>query len=294
MTIAGLNAHLQTAATHVCHCWAVTRKDSVTFGFTDHDRPLVFDAVTFKPDSGLSAKAITSTTGLSVNNTEALGVLSADAVTDADLEAGRFDGASVTMWLVCWDDVTNREVKFAGSIGEIVREAGTYRAELRGLTEQLNQPQGRAFLRSCSAVLGDAGCKVDTDDPAYRVQAVVAADTDGQVLRFDLPAAFTDRWFEGGIIAVQTGDAAGLQAVIKRDDHDGAQRVMTLWRPLPAPIAQGDIVVVTAGCDKRSKTCRIKFDNLINFQGFPDIPGDDWLMRVPRASDDSTGGSLSR
>jgi len=93
---------------------------------------------------------------------------------------------------------------------------------------------------------------------------------------------------------VQTGDAAGLQAVIKRDDHDGAQRVMTLWRPLPAPIAQGDIVVVTAGCDKRSKTCRIKFDNLINFQGFPDIPGDDWLMRVPRASDDSTGGSLSR
>jgi len=161
MTIAGLNAHLQTAATHVCHCWAVTRKDGVTFGFTDHDRPLVFDAVTFKPDSGLSAKAITSTTGLSVNNTEALGVLSADAVTDADLEAGRFDGASVTMWLVCWDDVTNREVKFAGSIGEIVREAGTYRAELRGLTEQLNQPQGRAFLRSCSAVA--AQCRAMRD-----------------------------------------------------------------------------------------------------------------------------------
>ena len=142
MSVAGLNDHLVTGATHVCFCWAIKRRDGQTFGFTDHDRPLVFEGTTFSPDSGLSAKALTSTTGLSVNNTEALGVLTAAAITEKDIEAGRYDGAEVTTWLVQWDNVADREIKFIGSIGEITRESGTYRAELRGLTEMLNQPQG--------------------------------------------------------------------------------------------------------------------------------------------------------
>ncbi|MCO4848374.1 MAG: DUF2163 domain-containing protein [Yoonia sp.] len=294
MTDATLNAHLQTGATHVCSCWAVTRRDGVTFGFTDHDTALAFDNIAFTPDSGLSAKAITSTTGLSVNNTEALGVLSADAITDADIEAGRFDGAEVKTWLVRWDDVADREVKFTGSIGEIVREAGTYRAELRGQTEMLNQPQGRAYLKTCSAVLGDASCKVGTSDPAFRAETLIDDVTGDQVFRFVLAASYTDRWFEGGIMKVRSGTANGLEAAIKSDETDGDDRVITLWRPLPASIVQGDAVWLIAGCDKRSETCRVKFDNLVNFQGFPDIPGDDWLMSVPRFDGDSDGGSMSR
>jgi hypothetical protein len=31
------------------------------------------------------------------------------------------------------------------------------------------------------------------------------------------------------------------------------------------------------------ETCRLKFDNLMNFRGFPDIPGDDWLVAHPDA-----------
>lgn len=294
MTVDALNIHLGSGATHVCSCWSITRSDGVVFGFTDHDTQLAFEGIEFSPDSGLSAKAITSTTGLSVNNTEAIGVLSAEAVTDADIEAGRFDGAAVTTWLVHWDEVANREVKFAGSIGEIIREGGTYRAELRGLTEMLNQPQGRAYLKTCSAVLGDVGCKVNVADPAFRANGTVVSLTDRQVFRFGLSASFTDRWFEGGILQVETGAAIGLEAVIKSDEIEGDERVITLWRPLPSPIDVGDSVQLIAGCDKRSQTCRVKFDNMINFQGFPDIPGDDWLMSVPRSDGDSDGGSLSR
>lgn len=66
------------------------------------------------------------------------------------------------------------------------------------------------------------------------------------------------------------------------------------WRPEPAALAVGDDVRLIAGCDKRAENCRVKFDNLVNFQGFPDIPGEDWLMSVPRSDDDETGGSLVR
>jgi len=53
-------------------------------------------------------------------------------------------------------------------------------------------------------------------------------------------------------------------------------------------------VRLTAGCDRRAETCRVKFDNLVNFQGFPDMPGDDWQATVPRQSQPATGGSLVR
>lgn len=294
MTVAALNAHLETGATHTCYCWSIRRVDGETFGFTDHDRGLAFGGIAFKPDSGLSAKALTSTTGLSANNTEALGMLSAEAITDADIEAGRYDGAEVTTWLVQWDQVDRREIKFIGSIGEITRESGVYRAELRGLTEMLNQPQGRSFLKTCSAVLGDASCKLDVTDPAFRTDAEITSVDDGQKITMSLAETFTDRWFEGGFIQFKTGNAKGLSAVIKKDEIIDGLRVLTLWRPVPAKVAEGNQVRIVAGCDRRAETCRVKFDNLVNFQGFPDIPGDDWLMSVPRADDDDAGGSLSR
>lgn len=294
MSISDLNAHLTSGATHVCHCWLVRRRDGTGYGFTDHDLPLGFEGVNFLPDSGLTAKAIASTTGLSVNNTEALGMLNAAAVTEADIDAGRFDGAEVTMWLVRWDATSAREIQFYGTIGEITREAGVYRAELRGLTEMLNQEQGRAYLRSCSAVLGDGGCGVNTSDAAFHVIADVVEVDDRQVFRMTLPATYSDRWFESGSLSVTTGEAAGLIASIKADEIVGELRQITLWQPLRAQIAVGDTLRLVAGCDKRGETCRVKFANMINFQGFPDIPGDDWMMSVPRTTESANGGSLIR
>ncbi len=293
MTIDALNAHLETGATHVCHCWAVRRKDGVAYGFTDHDLPLAFGGMEFLPDSGLSAKAITSTTGLSVNNTEALGMLSAAAISEADIDAGRFDNAEVTLWLVHWDDTAAREVQFSGTIGEITREAGIYRADLRGMTERLNQEQGRAYLRSCSAVLGDAHCGVNTNDATFSATAPINGIDDLQVLRLDLGTPYTDRWFEGGALTVTSGAGAGIMVSIKSDEIVDGLRQIKLWQPLRADVAQGDSVNIVAGCDRRADTCRVKFDNMINFQGFPNIPGDDWQMSVPRSTDDNDGGGVT-
>ena len=32
---------------------------------------------------------------------------------------------------------------------------------------------------------------------------------------------------------------------------------------------------MTAGCDKSFATCKAKFDNAVNFRGFPHLPGND-------------------
>ena len=288
-----LYAHLRAGVTHTCHCWVIRRRDGVTLGFTDHDSHLQFDGIGFAPQNGLSARAIASTTGLSINNTEAFGVLSDDAISEADILAGRFDGAVVQVWLVRWDDVEARKTLFRGSLGEITRGAGGFEAELHGLTEALNLIQGRSYLRTCSAVLGDADCTFDLSHASYRLDYTLGVQSDGQVFALSGVENFNAGWFEGGQLEVRSGPAAGLRGLIKIDE--GTQdREVTLWAPLNAPVGPGDALRLTAGCDKRPVTCREKFANFLNFRGFPDMPGDDWLVSVPRSDQANTGGSLTR
>ena len=80
--------------------------------------------------------------------------------------------------------------------------------------------------------------------------------------------------------------------MIKHDRFDGTRRRVELWEPIRGAVTTGTSVRLIAGCDKRLETCRLKFNNLLNFQGFPDLPGEDWVVAVPRTSGTNTGGSL--
>ncbi|MBW7921205.1 MAG: DUF2163 domain-containing protein [Rubellimicrobium sp.] len=269
-------------ATTQARAWAVTRRDGVTLGFTDHDRALSFEGITFAPDSGLTARAVVATSGLAIDNSEVLGALSGAAISEADIEAGRYDGAGVRLWVVDWRDVARRHLRFRGTLGEIRRGEGAFHAELRGLTERLNQPRGRSFERSCPAVLGDAACGFDVARAGFSAEITLPEAGDGQRFRFAVPGDHADGWFAHGRLEVLTGAARGLVGIIKEDRLRGAMRAVLLWAPLRAPLAAGDRLRLVAGCDRRAETCRAKFDNMLNFQGFPHLPGDNWLLVGPR------------
>ena len=288
---AGLKAHLATGLTTTCRCWALVREDGLRLGFTDHDCPLAFDGHAFRADTGLSARALQQTTGLSVDNTEALGALRDDAITEADIEAGRYDGAEVLAWLVNWQNVDERQLQFRGTIGEIKRAGGAFEAELRGLTERLNLPLGRVFQKPCSAVLGDRDCGFDMGLPGYASERPVETVEARRVFRFAALDGFAPDWFRHGMLRVLSGPATGLSGMIKRDVTDTTGRSIELWHPLRAVIGTGDLVRLEAGCDKRMGTCQLKFNNLLNFQGFPDIPGDDWSITDPSRVARLDGGS---
>ena len=287
----GLKAHLETGVTTTCRCWAVTRSDGVTLGFTDHDCGLAFEGISFKADTGLSAMALQQSTGLSVDNTEAVGALSDAAIREADIEAGRYDGAEVRAWLVNWADVGARQLQFRGSIGELRRAGGAFEAELRGLTDVLNRPVGRVYQKPCTAVLGDAACGFDVMTPGYFAETPVEEVEDRRVFRFAELAGFAPAWFRHGLLRIESGGAEGLSGPIKSDVQEADARVIELWEPLRAPIVPGDALRLIAGCDKRGETCRLKFNNYLNFQGFPDIPGDDWTIRDPARAGRLDGGS---
>lgn len=288
---AALEAHLQSGFTTVCRAWAITRRDGVTYGFTDHDCPLSFDGIEFRAHSGLTASALAQSTGLSVDNSEAIGALSDASITETDIEAGRFDGAEISCWLVNWTEPEQRWLQFRGTIGELRQSGGAFTAELRGLTDSLNQPLGRVYQKPCTAVLGDAQCRFDLGKPGFSTIRPIETVEHARILRWTDQMSFDTGWFARGRLDVLTGAAAGLWASIKRDEVTSAGRQVELWEGMRAELAPGDQVRLTAGCDKRFDTCRSKFNNLLNYQGFPDVPGDDWMMAVPKSTGANTGGS---
>ncbi|MVO14738.1 DUF2163 domain-containing protein [Parasedimentitalea huanghaiensis] len=288
---AAFQAHVEQGLTTLCRAWLVTRADGVTYGFTDHDQNLAFEGYSFQAGTGLTALALQQATGLSVDNTEAIGGLSDAAIRETDIEAGRFDGAEVRCWMVNWADVTTRWLMFRGSMGQLRRAGGAFHAELRGLSEALNRPLGRVYQKPCTAVLGDETCRFALDTPGYTEQLPVEQVERQQEFRWQDLAGFEPGWFARGQLEVLSGAAQGLGGVIKQDRSTGTFRVIELWQPLRAEIAAGDMVQLVAGCDKRMQSCRLKFNNLVNFQGFPDIPGEDWVMSVPKQNGTATGGS---
>jgi uncharacterized phage protein (TIGR02218 family) len=286
-----LRQHLQSKLTCVCRCWAITRNDGQVFGFTDHDRTLNFNGMSFKADSGMTARTLEQVTGLAVDNTEAMGALSDASVTEDDIQAGRFDGAKVEAWLVYWPDAEVRDMLFSGTIGELRRADGAFHAELRGLSEQLNRPVGQVFQQGCQTVLGGKRCGVDLDAPGFRVDSLAGEVEGGRVFRFSSLDSYAPLWFARGRLEMMSGAAEGLTALIKNDRIDGATRIIELWEELRAPVASGDAVLLEVGCDKTKKTCRQKFANLANFRGFPHIPGEDWLVSYPTKDGGNDGGS---
>ena len=161
----GFKNHIESGATTLATCWKLTRADEVVLGFTDHDQTLSFGGTDYLPM--LDGGEIGAKLGSQVDTGEVLGVLRSDAITGADIAAGLYDGASVETWRVNWRDVGQRLLLRRATIGEIVREDGQFRAELRSGQQALNRVRGRLYSPLCDAVLGDARCTVSEDHPEF-------------------------------------------------------------------------------------------------------------------------------
>ncbi|MDB5533971.1 MAG: orfg13 [Hyphomicrobiales bacterium] len=103
--------------------------------------------------------------------------------------------------------------------------------------------------------------------------------------------AYADGLFGAGRLDWTGGANAGLAVEIKQHRVVSGEIRLTLWQAMPEPIAPGDAFTIRAGCDKRFATCRDRFGNADNFRGFPQIPGNDFVMSYPTpgtvAGDDS-------
>ena len=74
-------------------------------------------------------------------------------------------------------------------------------------------------------------------------------------------------FFANGFVTMTSGQAKGLSREVKFC-HSGR---LQLWLPFERPVASGDTFQIQVGCVKTTSACEYKFNNLVNFGGFPGI-----------------------
>ena len=272
---AALIAHFGQEVTTLAWCWRVTRADAQVFGFTTHDRDLVIDNLTYSAETGFSASAAQSKLGSSVDNLDISGAITADIITEADILAGVWDAAQIVVAIVNWADLTQGElIVQPGTIGNVQAAGNGFLAEMRSLSQALQNTVGRVITRRCDADLGDTRCGIDL--ATYTVSGSVTADSTDQrtFAASDLPAS------SGGLLTWTSGANSGRAMGIRTASAGN----IGLDLPMFSAIATGDTYTASAGCDKSASTCNTTYSNIINFRGAPHIPGPDAVLAYPNAS----------
>ncbi len=255
-------------------CWRLERRDGVTIGLTSHDRDMVIDHLRYRAAPGMMPSAIRSGITAQGADMDVEGSLTSDAISEADLMAGRWDGAALEVRLTEWEEPGALWLLLArGEIGAVARKGGAFTAELVGATEVLRQAVIPSTSPDCRARLGDRQCRVDL---AGRRRIVAVADMEDAVagvggLGAGLYAFGTLRWL--------TGANAGIVQAVMDNDADS----LTLADPPPFVVQPGTMALLTEGCDRQLETCRARFGNVVNFRGEPYLPGTDLLTRYPGA-----------
>jgi len=123
-------------------------------------------------------------------------------------------------------------------------------------------------------------------DPAVWTRAGMATSA-GSTRTFtafiDEPRQSFDGWFQNGLVTFYSGRNAGSSMEVKK--WTAATGTVELFLSLPYQIEPGDLFTIYPGCDKTRVGCVALFNNIANFFGTPDVPGEDELLRYPDAKD---------
>jgi uncharacterized phage protein (TIGR02218 family) len=129
----------------------------------------------------------------------------------------------------------------------------------------------------------------DSFTRALEVSAVAPGSPQKQFTTTSLSPGITPRtlqptgWFDFGAVVWETGNNAGVAMEVRTFTQNTASQDVRLFLDLPKNIVVGDRARIYPGCDLLRSTCINKFDNILNFRGFPDIPGQDAALDYPDA-----------
>ncbi len=253
--------------------WRVLRRDGITLGFTTHDRDLWFDGVLHSATPGMVPSSIRRSARFEPDSAEVIGALSHDLIAAADLTGGRFDGARVQIGLIDWES-GDRLVLYRGAIGGVLEESGKFTAELQSRKAELGRDPVPRTSPACRAQFCGPGCTLAAVGFTHEatLASVNFAANSVVLTTVAAPAQLalgTLRWLDGAhagrTMTVLAAGAAGL----------------VLDEPLSPTLTPGIRAMVREGCDHLLDTCATRFDNAVNFQGEPFLPGNDQIYRYP-------------
>ncbi len=251
----------------------ITTKAGVVHAFTDCETSLSVDGTTYVPAAGLQRLRLTLTANAEVGNQE-FGSAWID-VPDSDLRGGLFDNCAVEVSWASWKNPSyGKVVVFTGSLGDITWADEGFKADVVSYMKNLEIIVGNTYTAQCrhqlfsqakAGVIGFCGLNAAT----YTFTGTITS-VDIAKWKFGISVTQANTYFSNGQITFTSGYNNGLSSVIKVHSSNKVE----LFLPTAFVVNIGDTFTITAGCDKTSATCKTKYNNIVNFGGFPHIVPD--------------------
>jgi uncharacterized phage protein (TIGR02218 family) len=264
-----LLAHYAEPVQTTSICWKAELTDGTIVGATNSQTDIVFDGVTYFSTVGFTHTDVESGSQLAADNLEITGFLASPAITEEDLHTGKWDNAKIDIFEVNRADLSmGARLLRCGTLGAVVGSRGAFNAEFRGLMQALSTNIVRVTTQTCTADLGDARCKVDL--APFTVTGTLTEVSSNGVFTDSSRTEESD-WFTNGKLTMTSGLNVGKSMEVRSSTSAG---LITLYLPFYLPIEVGETYSMYAGCRKRLiDDCQGKFNNVVNFRGFPFVPG---------------------
>lgn len=225
---AGLQAELDSEAMRLCYLVKVTRQDSAVLGFTTHDQDVVLGGVTYEALSAVKMSNIRQEAGGNAGNVDTIGVLDSARISEADMRAGLYDNADVSVMLCDWSNTALGSVTlFRGFIGDVTITDGMYTAGMRSLMQRFQQQVGELASPNCRVFrLGDARCKFNLagntvdGNPARSTVAVTSVD-DPTVLHLSGNVTVVGYYNYGELLSTSGANSGHMREVKLHSQVDG-------------------------------------------------------------------------
>lgn len=276
-------ADAQPCVTTECQIWVIKRTDGTVYRYTSLDRRLFWRGHWYKSCGSMDPSA--SQNGAVLGDTGSIsltGIITDDGITEDELFGGMFDDAFVTVDLVDWADTTKSPRRLtSGWVGKVSQGKVAHTMEVLTIGARLEQAALVQLVSpSCRWAFGGRGCGVDVE--AMKIAGTVrkAINRGDLLLNVTTPAADNRIWTNGRLRFISGPNAGQIREYKSIDFATGQVILLSLAGLIPLA---GDQVEVLPGCDlNRDGGCK-NYNNVINFGGFPDVPGTDSIAETPDA-----------
>jgi uncharacterized phage protein (TIGR02218 family) len=242
----------------------------VTFtyaGVTYLANSILVDGLKYKAAIGLEADQQQITVAARSTDTISGGAPFLQALRD-----GSFDGCEIVRYRVFFSDrlggtAIGATMLFKGRLGNI-DEIGRTSAKLTVNSDlvllDIDMPRNM-YQPTCLHTLYDSGCTLSKTSPSFSSSGAVGAGSTASIIYWSLANAN----FAQGTITFTSGVLTGVTATVGSVANGSSLNLINPLQSVPAP---GDGFTVYFGCDHTLTTCQAKFNNLVNFRGFPYVP----------------------
>ena len=252
----------------------ITTTAGSTYGYTDLDTSITIDGQLYIPAPGLKRTNLTATANDQVSNQE-FGSAWVDAP-ESDLLAGKFDNGSIEVGFCSWKNPAyGRLVIDKGRLGVIQWTADGFRADMQSHMRQLTKNINFVFTASCRHQLFSqfdtthiGACTLNK--ASYTWTGSISSVSTQRTKFVSAGLAQANNVCTNGVLTWTSGPNIGLSYEVKAHTVTGSTSI-ELFLPTIADFVVGNTFSITAGCDKTLATCKSKFNNVVNFGGFPHI-----------------------